>query len=156
MAWQFRRPRGPAGSGGREGSHFEPPPRRTNRHHIFVDYCETAKRASDDVCQNQDLLRRYANNPHEKKRLVRRRMNATKARKHYQRTLTPKERPRADSRPTALPEDGAPLDPLHTPCIPLAYPLHTLEWRPQQPQAAPRPPRSLGSRGEGDGAAGSS
>ena len=35
-------------------------------HHILVDYCETAKQASDAVCEDEDLLKRYAKNPHSK------------------------------------------------------------------------------------------
>ena len=30
-------------------------------HHILIDYCETAKQASDAVCEDEELLKRFAN-----------------------------------------------------------------------------------------------
>lgn len=45
-------------------THFSKHP--ITMHHILVDYCETAKQASDAVCEDENLLKRYAKNPHAK------------------------------------------------------------------------------------------
>lgn len=43
-------------------THFSKHPITT--HHILIDYCETAKQASDAVCEDEELLKRFAKNPH--------------------------------------------------------------------------------------------